>query len=185
MKKSLSLTLLLAIVTLTACDKLKGVEKPAQPAPQTQVPTAQPQSLTDALQHQSQSGTQDLMLALFNQSVKVTAMARNIVTDAEKNEGSLVVYRVENTSKKPLTSVAWTTAFTLNNQIIYTTNVVLDLNKQPIPAGSATDVRTLDLFKNMSEQSKAIIQDPTKQLGVIIVAREVSFADGSRVIVSE
>ena len=196
MKKSIGLTLLLAVTTLlSACDKLKGIEtsaQSAQPMPsqtseqaevQISAPTTSSKSLPTALQLQAEP--QDPMLMVFNQSVKVTAMARNIVIDEDKNEGSLIIYRVENISKKPITSVAWTTAFTLNNHIIYTTNIAIDLNKQVLPAGSATEVRALDLFKNMPEQSKVIIQDPTKQLGVIIVAREVSFADGSKVIVSE
>lgn len=189
MKKSIGLTLLLAITTLlTACDKLKDVETSPQPAQQASSQTSEqstPQKSAPTTALQLQSASQDPMLMVFNQSIKITAMARNIVIDAEKNEGSLVIYRVENISKKPITSVAWTTAFTLNNQIIYTTNIAIDLSKQTLPAGSSTEVRALDLFKNMPEQSKAIIQDPTNQLGVIIVAREVSFADGSKVIVSE
>ena len=189
MNKKISLSLFLAASTLLiGCDKLKGVEQASNPpAAQTQpIPAQQAAQQPQVLPAVQQSAAaQDPMLMVFNQSVKITAMARNIVIDDKNNQGSLVVYRVENISKKPITSVVWTTAFTLNNQVFHTANVNVNLAKQPLQAHSATEVRALDLFQSMPAQAKAIFQDPTQQVGVLIVARELSFADGSKFIVSE
>lgn len=191
MKKNISLALILAASTLfVGCDKLKGVSKQPQPAPQTQQTSNQatpnPQQ---APAHQpapaSAPAQQDPMLMVFNQSVKLTAMSRSIVLDENKNEGSLVVYRLDNVSKKPITSVVWTTAFTVNDQVFNTSNVTVNLEKQPLQPNTSTEVRALDLFKTMPEQVQAIFKNPNQKLNVVFVAREVTFADGSKVIVSE
>lgn len=197
MKKNISLALILAASTLfVGCDKLKGVSKQPQPAPQTQQTSNQatpnPQQ---APAHQPAPASapapapapaqQDPMLMVFNQSVKLTAMSRSIVLDENKNEGSLVVYRLDNVSKKPITSVVWTTAFTVNDQVFNTSNVTVNLEKQPLQPNTSTEVRALDLFKTMPEQVQAIFKNPNQKLNVVFVAREVTFADGSKVIVSE
>lgn len=189
MKKNISLALILAASTLfVGCDKLKGVSKQPQPAPQTQQTSNQatpnPQQ-APAHQPASAPAQQDPMLMVFNQSVKLTAMSRSIVLDENKNEGSLVVYRLDNVSKKPITSVVWTTAFTVNDQVFNTSNVTVNLEKQPLQPNTSTEVRALDLFKTMPEQVQAIFKNPNQKLNVVFVAREVTFADGSKVIVSE
>ena len=186
MKKNISLALILAASTLfVGCDKLKGVSKQPQPAPQTQQTSNQATPNPQQAPAHQAPAQQDPMLMVFNQSVKLTAMSRSIVLDENKNEGSLVVYRLDNVSKKPITSVVWTTAFTVNDQVFNTSNVTVNLEKQPLQPNTSTEVRALDLFKTMPEQVQAIFKNPNQKLNVLFVAREVTFADGSKVIVSE
>ena len=186
MKKNISLALILAASTLfVGCDKLKGVSKQPQPAPQTQQTSNQATPNPQQAPAHQAPAQQDPMLMVFNQSVKLTAMSRSIVLDENKNEGSLVVYRLDNVSKKPITSVVWTTAFTVNDQVFNTSNVTVNLEKQPLQPNTSTEVRALDLFKTMPEQVQAIFKNPNQKLNVVFVAREVTFADGSKVIVSE
>ncbi|MDD7424826.1 MAG: hypothetical protein SOW21_06350 [[Actinobacillus] rossii] len=186
MKKNISLALILATSTLfVGCDKLKGVSQQPQPAPQTQQTSNQATPNPQQAPAHQAPAQQDPMLMVFNQSVKLTAMSRSIVLDENKNEGSLVVYRLDNVSKKPITSVVWTTAFTVNDQVFNTSNVTVNLEKQPLQPNTSTEVRALDLFKTMPEQVQAIFKNPNQKLNVLFVAREVTFADGSKVIVSE
>ena len=42
----------------------------------------------------------------------------------------------------------------------------------------------MDYFKSMSKEAQTALKDPKKQVNVLIVAREISFSDGSKIVVS-
>lgn len=191
MNKKVSLALLLAASTLfVGCDKIKGVEKNApatqnQQNTQQQAQTTQGQPLPAIQPSQAELSQQELMLQVFNKSVNISAISRNIAQDNQKNEGMLITYRIENKGQKAIASVAWRSVFTLNNQAVHTTNVGVNLAQQPFQPGATIEVKALDLFKAMPKPAQEIIKDPKQSLNILFVAREITFADGSKVVISE
>ncbi|WP_143228887.1 hypothetical protein [Actinobacillus succinogenes] len=180
-------SVLVASSFLTACEKLATAkpysQQPAQQAPSQQqgnvLPLTAPETpIEDDLP------AQDPLLTAFNQSVKIVATARTIARDKSKGTGSLVTYQINNTSAKPIQSVKWTTAFTSGNTILFDENIVADFSKEPLSAQQDKSIQVMDYFKSMSKEAQTALRDPKKQINVIIVAREISFSDGSKIIVS-
>lgn len=192
MNKKVSLALLLAASTLfMGCDKVKGVEKNTTAPQNQQTSTQQTQANTQgqplpAMQpSQPEPSQQELMLKIFNQSVNIVAISRSIAQDNKKNDSVLIGYKIENKGQKAIASVAWRSVFTLNNQVVHTTNVGINLAQQPIQPGATIEAKALDLFKAMPKQTQDIFKNPNQSLNILFVAREITFSDGSKVVISE
>lgn len=177
----------IAASLLTACEKLATAKPQSQQSAQ-QVPNRQQANVLPLTAPETpiedDTPKQDPLLTAFNQSVKIAATTRTIAQDKNKGTGSLVTYQINNISAKPIQTVKWTTVFTSDNAILFNENIVADFSKEPLAALQNKNIQVLDYFKSMSKEAQTVLKDPKKQINVIIVAREVGFSDGSKIIVS-
>lgn len=178
---------LVAASLLTACEKLSTAkpqsQQPAQQAANQQQGNALPLTAPET-PIEDETLEQDPLLTAFNHSVKIAATARTIAQDKNKGTGSLVTYQINNISAKPILSVKWTTAFLDGNTILFNENIIADFSKEPLAAQQDKSIQVMDYFKSMSKEAQTALKDPKKQVNVLIVAREISFSDGSKIVVS-
>lgn len=179
--------ILVAASLLSACEKLSTAKPQSQPPAQQAANQQQGNALPLTAPEtpiEEETTEQDPLLAAFNQSVKIAATARTIAQDKNKGTGSLVTYQINNISAKPILSVKWTTAFLDGNTILFNENIIADFSKEPLAARQDKSIQVMDYFKSMSKEAQTALKDPKKQVNVLIVAREISFSDGSKIVVS-
>ncbi|OOF71157.1 hypothetical protein [Rodentibacter caecimuris] len=173
--KLLLVTLLTSIaVTLTACNEK---EQKTESTPQTQTSTA-PEVTTPATQ------TEKTPIEQFNSSVKISVKSRTILQNDQKERAIAFVYEIQNLTDKPIVALHWASAYSVNDQILYAQNFPLTFEK-PIPAKGTETVTGTVPASNILEQNRELALNPEAQVNTVIGAYQVTFADGSSIVVAK
>lgn len=176
-KKNIALsigTLMVASFLIAGCNEKEQANK-------NEVQSTQEVSTQQTIQPEQN----DEALNQFNQSIKISAVARNLVEDEQKNQGSKFVYAFENTSNKPIQSVRWVSVYNVDSKIIYNADITADFSKQPLEQKASRNMEVLLMNNDIPEVSRQFFVDPDTPMNVIIVAREITFMDGSKIEVKD
>lgn len=119
-------------------------------------------------------------LDLFNKSIGIRLVARDLITNKDGSKSVSLVYDIENRGDKGIKSVNWVNVYAVDKTIFHQQGIPLQFEK---PFASKAKFRiNLELAVNsLSKEAQAIFSDPNQRISSVTVARQIVFADGKKV----
>ena len=192
----LSLSSLLVMNTLNAAEPAKA--KPAAKAqPQKAQSKAQPQAAAapkkeaakakeapkakqPAQQKPANAAPADANLKRFNQNIGLNFTQRGVVKTKDNKEMVTLRYTIENRGKSEIKSVTWVGAYMVGNEAIFVQEIPLTFNK-PLKAKAKEDITIQVPLANLPQKARQYFLSKDANIGVLNVARNVTFTDGKQI----
>ncbi len=122
-------------------------------------------------------------LKLFNNTVKIMPAERYITQDANNNDLAAMTYHIQNLSNKAIKTILWNSVYILDSNSLYTHDLPITFDSSLVPHGEQTIAETVPV-NNIPKNNRPLVLNPKSPIKVIIIAREIIFDDGSKIIVS-
>lgn len=124
---------------------------------------------------------EDAALKTFNSSVGVRLAAFGKAKVQDKDV-LVFAHALTNKGKKASIKAAkWTTVLVLNNQIVL--QVPAQIDKLNLKPGQTTQVNVIVPVEGIPQAALPVVTDPKNQFQQVIVAQELTYTNGKRVVV--
>lgn len=123
-------------------------------------------------------------LEAFNKSVGITLVQR--ATAVQDNQPvAVLVYEVKNKGKNSIKSLHWASAFTVNNQIFFVQEEIQPQFEKALGENQTETITITLLLDKLPENIRNVFASTEAPIGHITVAKQITFADGTRIEVKE
>lgn len=187
LKNILLISLFAAVAILAGCDQKQNGEtemaKKAKQKTEQTAPVAENQA-TEQTQTVTQDDAENLaMLEKFNAALRIENTGRTLGEDENKVPNAAFSYTISNVGDKQIKGVKWIFAYVYNGNVIHTAPFGIDISDTFEPQ-TAFNLNFLIPLADINEEARKIIADPASEIASVTIAREITFADGSQIIVT-